>query len=262
MSTDLESYWHELVTAALLGTDRRQPPIPPPGPVADLIDDAVRPDDASRMLAAVSSVAAARRAAFVAGAPAGQLQMPDPDERLYCNAAAVATWRTVVAEWPVLEDEWVLTVIEGGMRVPPDALVEQLQRHRGDATRRARTAIAGGPLAVWLVDHVPSLAATTRAIASAEAVANLPELPVPPELTHLLTADAHTFVRRLAQGFDSGEFRAPHRAVLVNLFARCRPEVLANAAATFSTAHVGLALALADLAKLRHRMLTELGAAV
>jgi hypothetical protein len=82
---------------------------------------------------------------------------------------------------------------------------------------------------------------------------------VPPELAHLLRADAHTFVRRLAQGFDAGEFGAPHRAVLVNLFARCRPEVLPNAAATFSRANVGLALALADLASLRHRMLTELG---
>jgi hypothetical protein len=259
VSIDLETYWHDLVTAALLGTDRRQPPAAPSGPVADLIDDAVRPDGASRMLVAVGAVAAARRAAFVAGPPAGQLQMPEPDERMCCSAAAVATWRTIVAEWSVLEDEWVLTVIQRGLRVPPDALVEQLQRHRGDATRRARIAIAGGPLTGWLVDHVPSLAATTRATASAEAVADLPELPVPPELAHLLRADAHTFVRRLAQGFDAGEFGAPHRAVLVNLFARCRPEVLPNAAATLSRANVGLALALADLASLRHRMLTELG---
>jgi len=262
VSNDLDTYWNELVTAALLGTDRREPPAPPAGPVADLIADAVRPDDASRMLAAVGAVAAARRAAFTAGPPAGRLQLPDPDERSCCSAAAVATWRTVVAEWPVLEDEWVLTVIQRGLRVPPDALVEQLQRHRGDATRRARVAIAGGPLTAWLVDHLPSLAATTRATVSAEAVANLPELPVPRELAHLLTADAHTFVERLAQGFDAGEYGAPHRAVLVNLFARCRPEVLPNAAATFSRANVGLALALADLATLRHRMLTELGVTV
>lgn len=262
MSDDLEAYWQELVTAALLGTDRRQPPAPPAGPVADLVDDAVRPDGASRMLAAVAAVSAARRAAFVAGPAAGPLQPPEPDQRLCCSAAAVATWRTLIAEWPVLEDEWVLTVIQRGMRVAPDALVEQLQRHRGDATRRARVAIAGGPLAVWLVDHVPSLAPTTRATATAEAVACLPELPVSPELAHLLTADAHTFVRRLAQGFDAGEFGAPHRAVLVNLFARCRPEVLPNAAATFSRADFGLGLALADLASLRYRMLTELGVAI
>lgn len=123
-------------------------------------------------------------------------------------------------------------------------------------------AIAGGPLADWLVEHVPSLAATQRKQPSAEAVAALPELPVPPELAHLLTADAHTFVRRIGQGFDAGEFSAPHRAVLVNLFARCRPEVLANAATTFGRAQFGLALALGDLAALRRRMLAELGVAV
>ena len=262
MSADLDAYWNELVTAALLGTDRREPPTPPAGPVADLVDDAVRPDAAARMLAAVGAVAAARRSAFVAGPPAAPLQPPEPDERLCCSATAVATWRTVVDEWPVLEDEWVLTVIQRGMRVPPDALVELLQRHRSDATRRARVAVAGGPLAAWLVDHVPSLASTTRKSASAEAVAELPELPVPPGLAHLLTADAHTFVRRLAQGFDAGEFSAPHRAVLVNLFVRCRPAVLANAASTFSRANVGLALALGDLAALRGRMLSELGMAV
>lgn len=262
MSSDLDHYWHELVTAALLGADRREPPPPPAGPVADLVDDAVRPDGASRMLAAVAAVAAARRAAFVAGPPAGRLQPPEPDPRPTCSSAAVATWRTVVAEWPVLEDEWVLTVIERRLRVPPDALVELLQRHRGDAVRRARVAIAGGPLAAWLVEHVPSLAATQRTQPSAEAVATLPELPVPPELAHLATADAHTFVRRIAQGFDAGEFSAPHRAVLVNLFARCRPEVLADAATTFGRAQFGLALALGDLAALRRRMLAELGLAV
>ena len=167
-----------------------------------------------------------------------------------------------LADWPVLEDEWVLTVIRRGMRVPPDALVELLQRHRGDAVRRARTVIAGGPLAQWLVDHLPSLAATTRATAAAEAIAELPELPVAPNLEHLIEADAHTFVRRIAEGFEVAEFGSPHRAVLVNLFARCRPEVLANAASTLGRSTIGLALALADLAALRHRMLAELGEAV
>lgn len=262
MSGDLDAYWQELVTAALLGTDRREPPVPPAGPVADLVDDAVRPDGAARMLAAVGAVSAARRAAFVAGPPADPLQPPEPDERPCCSSTAVATWRTVIAEWPVLEDEWVLTVIRRGMRVPPDALVELLQRHRSDAVRRARVAVAGGPLTRWLVDQLPSLAAATKSTAPGEAVAELPELPMPPDLAPLLEADAHTFVRRLAQGFDAGEFGSPHRAVLVNLFARCRPEVLPNAASTFGRSDIGLALALADLASLRHRMLTELGVVV
>lgn len=254
----LDRYWSELVTTALLGTDRRDPPEPPPGPVADLVADTVRADGASRMLAAVAAMTAARRAAFVAGAAADPLRPPDVDDRPWCSPAAVATWRTIVEEWPVLEDEWVLTVVERGLRLPPDALVELLQRHRNDAVRRARVAIAGGPLSRWIVEQIPSLAAVARGSVDAETVASLPELPVPPELAELLVADAHTFVRRLVPGFESGGFGPPHRAVLVNLFARCRPAVLVDAADALEQTHVGLALALADLGRLRHRMLAEL----
>ncbi len=255
----LDEFWAELVTAALLGTDRRDPPTPPAGPVADVVDDALAPDGASRLLATVGSMAAARRAAFVPTAPTELLQPPDVDERPMCSAAAVATWRDVLAEWSVLEDEWVLTLVEQGLRLPPDALVELLIRHRGDAVRRARVAIAGGPLARWLVDQLPGLAATTGATASADAVATVPELPVPPELAELLAADAHTFTARLIPAFDAGAFGPPHRAVLVNLFARCRPAVLVDVADELERTSIGLALALADLARLRHRMLVELG---
>lgn len=259
-SGDLDATWRELVTAALLGTDRRPPPIPDVGPVADLVADAVRPDDAARMLAAVGAVAAARRAAFVPGPPADTPQVAIADARGWCSPRAVATWREIVREWPVLEDEWVLTVIEQGRRVPPDALTELLIRHRGDAVRRARVALAGGPVTGWLTDHVPALAATTGATAPAEAVASLPDLPVSPELADLLGADAHTFAARLASGFETAGFGQAHKAVLVNLVARCRPAVLVDAAGALERTRVGLALALADLARLRHRMLLELGA--
>lgn len=261
-STELDAVWRELVTAALLGTDRRTPPIPTHGPIGDLVADAVRPDDASRMLAAVGAVAAARRAAFVPGAPVPALQPPADDRRPWCSASAVATWRAVVAEWPVLEDEWVLTVIERGMRVPPDAVAELLVRHRADAVRRARVAVAAGPVAAWLTEHVPGLAGPAGRTVPAEAVTSLPELPVPVELAELLTADAHTFVERLIPGFESMTYGPAHKAVLVNLFARCRPAVLLDAAAALEHQQFGQALALADLARLRHRMLTELGASV
>lgn len=256
---DLDGYWRDLVTAALLGTDRRPPPIPLVGPVGDVVADAVRPDDASRMLAAVGAVAAARRASFVAGPPAVGLQPPDADERPWCTTAAVAAWRSVIAEWPALEDEWVLALIEQGLRLPPDALVELLFRHRGDVLRRARVALAAGPIAAWLTEHVPGLEPTSGGSATADAVTSLPELPVPPELAELLTADAHTFVQRLVPGFESAAYGPAHRAVLINLLARCRPSVLLDVADALERAHVGLALALADLARLRHRMLTELG---
>ena len=257
--TSLDEYWRELVTAAMLGTDRREPPRPPAGPVADLVADALRPDGASRMLATVAAVAAARRAGFVPGPPSDLLQPPEPDERPLCSPAAVATWRRIVADWPVLEDEWVLTVIERGFRLAADALVELLARHRSDGVRRARVVLAGGPTARWLSGHVPELAPGSQRRVDAEAVASVPELPIPPELHDLLRGDAHTVSSRLAGGFEAGSFGPPDRAVLVNLLARCRPAVLVEAADALARTGVGPALALADLALLRHRMLTELG---
>ncbi len=254
----VDEYWQELVTTALLGTDRRPPPAPPPGPVADVVDDTLRPDGAARMLAAVGAMAASRRAAFVALDPADALQPPEHDDRPWCSSAAVATWRTIVAEWPELEDEWVLTLIESGRRLPPDALVELLLRHRNDVVRRARVAIAGGPVAAWVSELVPEVGSAVARTASAEAVASLPELAIPPELADLVAADAHTFVGRLMPGFEAGGYGPAHRAVLVNLLARCRAAVLIDTADALSSVGSGLAIALEDLCRLRHRMLGEL----
>ena len=38
MTTSVDVYWQQMVTAALLGTDRRDPPVPPDGGLADLAD--------------------------------------------------------------------------------------------------------------------------------------------------------------------------------------------------------------------------------
>lgn len=255
----LDAYWHDLVGTAMLGTDRRDPPDPPPGPVADLVDDALRPDGASRMLAAVAAVAAARRAGFVPGRSVTPLRGPEPDVRPVCSPAAVATWRRVVSEWPVLEDEWMLTLIEQGLRLPPDAIVDSLLRHRSDGVRRARVVVAGGPAAAWLAGHFAELEAPSGRRVDVGSVTTVPELPIPPDLELLVPLDAHSFSTRLADGFDSGVFGPPDRAVLVNLIARCRPAVLVDAAGALDRTGVGHALALADLARLRHRMLIELG---
>ena len=257
MSAPLDELWGELVTAALLGTDRRNPPDLADGPLADVVADAVRADPAERLLTAVAAVAAARRAAFRPGPPAAALQSPEADSRPVVPAAAADDWRTIVAEWPVLEDEWMLTVIARGWRLSPDVLVAALLRHRGDAVRRTRVVLAGGPLAAWATDHVEALTPRGGTLrVPAEAVHTLPDLPVTPEMAPLLRADAQTFVRSFGAAVDgAGPALKP---VLVNLLARCRPEVLADAAAALTHHGYGLALALADLAGLRERALAVL----
>jgi hypothetical protein len=258
----LEEHWRELVTAALLGTERRSPPPPPVPGIAAVVDDLVPPDDAARMLATVAAVTAVRRAAVLPLPTADRLLAPAPDERSMTPPTASDTWRTVAGEWPVLEDEWMLTVIATGQRLAPDVLVAALLRHRNDAVRRARVALAGGPASAWVTDHVPALVATGGGrTVPAEAVASLPNLAIPPDLAELLVLDAHTFVRRLMPGFASGEFGPAHRAVLTNLLARCRREVLPDAAEALAREGTVLAVPLAELCRLRHRMLAELGVA-
>jgi hypothetical protein len=67
----------------------------------------------------------------------------------------------------------------------------------------------------------------------------------------------------LAAGLSSAELGRAHKAVLVNLLARMQPASLPAVAQAIdrvdpTSPSIGLAFALADLAHLRHHMLTEL----
>ncbi len=263
---DIADSWSQLVAVAMLGTDRRNPP-EPAGVIADLVDDTVRSTPSERMLAQVAATVAVRRAGVLPGPPRPPVAGPGVDARVICVPAAAERWHHVITSWPVLEDEWMLAVLTNGWRVPPDLVPELLTRHRSDPIRRARAELACGPLAGWLVGHLPELAArgsgTARPDPSVDDIAELPTLPIPPDLEPLLVADGKQVARQLARAIDSGQLLHAHRAVLVNLIARLRPDALGNVAAALESidgASLGFALAsvLADLARTRQRMLDEL----
>jgi hypothetical protein len=118
-----------------------------------------------------------------------------------------------------------------------------------------------------MIDWSPRLACSAKqspaALAAIEMAAELPALPIVPELESLLTAKPADAARTLAAGLASAQFGTPHRAVLVNLLARISPASLPAVAKAIdrvdpSSPSIGLAFALADLAHLRHHMLTEL----
>jgi hypothetical protein len=267
--TEVE-HWRELLATAMLGTDRRNPP-EPTGLIADLVDDTVRSTPSERMLAQVAATVAVRRAGVLPGPSRPPIAGPDTDGRPVCVPAAADRWHHVVSSWPVLEDEWLLKVITNGWRVPPEMVPELLARHRTDPVRRARAELACGPLAGWLVGHLPELAARGAAGSqpdpSAEDVAELPPLPIPADLEPLLFADGAVVARQLAAAIDSGTLVHAHRAVLINLLARMRPDALGEVATALEAVDgtsIGFALAsvLADLARTRQRMLDELSNAV
>ncbi|MEO1058172.1 MAG: hypothetical protein AAFY28_14775, partial [Actinomycetota bacterium] len=150
-ATDLELRWQALVTVALLGTDRRDPPVGHTV-VDDLVADTQHTRPAARLLAQAAALTAAQRAGRRSDPPLDPFAPPPRDDRPACPAAAVTRWRHVVAVWPVLEDEWLVCVMAGGWRVDPVLVPELLLRHRRDMARLMLVDAAAGPLARWLVD--------------------------------------------------------------------------------------------------------------
>ena len=262
--TTLEHYWAELVGAALLGTDRREPPPSPSGPLAEFDAGHPQPTASQRLLQQVATCVAVRRAGVVPAAPTPGMAPPQPDPRPITPAVASRTWRTVVDDWPLLEDEWVLTVLESGRRLAPDLVPLLLARHRNDAVRHARAVLAAGSLAEWLIEWIPTLGCSRRSLSQVNlaSVRLLPELPITPDLAALLQ-HPEAIGSRLAESLSAGRFGKPHLPVAQNLLARMPATHLGEVAAALDAVNpaspsIGFAFALADLARLRHRMLTEL----
>jgi hypothetical protein len=259
----LGDYWRDMVTVALLGTDRRDPPTPPGGGLADLAADDPQPTPSQRLLQQVSGCAVAQRAGVLPGPTAPLVAPPDDDPRPITPPVVTATWRRIIADWPVLEDEWVLAVIQSGHRLAPELVVPLLARHRTDATRHARALVAAGTLGQWMIEWSPRLACAAKRAAVMEAIGELPELAIVPDLLPVLWATPKQAAHTIAGGLSSGVFGISHRAVLVNLVARLNPVSLPMLAEAIgrvdpSLPTIGLAFALADLSRLRHQMLTEL----
>ena len=246
-------HWHDLVTVSLLGTDRRDPPEPPPGPLADVVDDVAAVSPSERMLAAVGACVAAR------AAPASSHCRRQPGSRRptttnarWCRLQRPADggrssgtgrcWRTSGCSRPS---------VRGG------------DRRRTCSSRccggTAPTSPAwpaslrfGGPVAGWLYEHQPAL----RPPSSPRPPGvddDLPALAVPPTLLPLLSAPPAPVVAAVVGGFVDGTFGLTHRAVLVNFIARARPDSLqalsvALGGEEIPTQHAGLAHSLADLA--------------
>jgi hypothetical protein len=256
-------YWREMVTVALLGTDRREPPTPPQGGLTDLAVDDPQSTPSQRLLQQVAGCTVAQRAGLLPTERAPLTAPPDDDPRPVTPPSTTATWRRIRSDWPVLEDEWMLAVIHSGRRLSPELVVPVLARHRTDATRHARALVAAGSLGRWMIEWTPRLACTARVPASMEAIGELPELAIVPDLLPVLSAPPTRAARIIADGLASGVFSTSHRAVLVNLVARIDPASLpalgeAIGAIDPGAPAIGLAFALADLARLRDRMLTEL----
>ncbi|MGW7713166.1 DUF5691 domain-containing protein [Streptomyces chartreusis] len=161
------SAWEELVTAALLGTERRTPPGCPPGreaPVA-LLD-----------AAAVETV---RRRAGLRPARAADRPQPAPaDPRPALPPAAARRLAMLLADRPgaggggrrgtapdlvELLPEWLARANDRGLAPPPEVLPALLDAARGRTDLRPAALTFAGPRAVWLARLNPDWRFALRA---------------------------------------------------------------------------------------------------
>jgi hypothetical protein len=257
----LGAHWAELVSVGLLGTDRRPVPAPPPGALAELAAEAPPPDAAAALIQQVAALTAVRRAGLRPRPAPAALAPPPADLRPATPPAAGEVLHQVLATWPILEDEWLERASAGGWRLAPELVAPLLVRHRGDPARRARVEALAGPLAAWLVDHLPQLAAARTP--SPSAPVSPAELVLPAELAALPAADPAAVVRVVAGGVQRGAFGPAHRAVVELALARVRPDALepladALRAVAESGQGRGLAGLLGDLAHTRAALVAAL----
>ncbi|MFJ8536248.1 DUF5691 domain-containing protein [Streptomyces sp. NPDC093591] len=159
--------WEELVTAALLGTDRRTPPGCAPG------------REAPAALLDAAAVETVRRRAGLRPARAAQRPQPAPEDlRPKLPPAAARRLAMLLADRPgaagggrrgtapdlmELLPQWLATANERGFAPPPQSLPALLDAARGRTDLRPAALAFAGPRAVWLARLNPDWRFALRA---------------------------------------------------------------------------------------------------
>ncbi|MFF4866121.1 DUF5691 domain-containing protein [Streptomyces sp. NPDC001231] len=164
--------WEELVTTALLGTDRRTPPGGTPGRTAPMA------------LLDAAAVQTVRRRAGLRPAPAARRPEPAPeDPRPPLPAAAARRLAMLLADRPgaaagrrgtapdlmELLPQWLAAANAHGYAPPPEALPALLDAARARTDLRPAALAFGGPRALWLAGLNPDWRFALRAAPGAGA---------------------------------------------------------------------------------------------
>ncbi|WP_328879830.1 DUF5691 domain-containing protein [Streptomyces sp. NBC_00299] len=180
------SAWEELVTAALLGTDRRTPPGCAPGQEAPLA------------LLDTAALETVRRRAGLRPARAARRPRPAPeDPRPALPPAATRRLAMLLTDRPgagggrrgtapdlmELLPQWLATANDRGFAPPPQLLPALLDAARGRTDLRPAALTFAGPRAVWLARLNPDWRFALRATPGGGA--SLPHLDNPAEVQQL-----------------------------------------------------------------------------
>jgi hypothetical protein len=202
--------WHQLVTTAVLGTDRR--PLPAPGAGWDSLIPA---DDAAvQLLNRAAAVATARRAGVQPG-PCPPAMSPAPlDDRPTCpQTASDVLARLLAGQHDVLLPEWFALCESGGWQPPRHLVPTMLLRGRRNPAFDAVVRRAVGPLAAWLAEAMPELGIkVVAAPAPAGADPFAPPAP-PPDSGAVVTAITQMFLDRSASWAAAAQLRIAVAAI-------------------------------------------------
>ncbi len=186
--------WAHLVTAAVLGTDRRPLPVPPAG-----WDRERRGDAAVELLDRAAAVATARRAGIEPGPRPAMIAPVPVDTRPQCSSAASSILsRLLRGEHDIVLAEWFDRCAAAGVQPPAHLVPTLLLRGRRFAAFDAAVRRAVGPRAEWLAEAMPELriaAAASTAAAGADPFAR-PTQPV--DSGAVVTAIVGAFIERAA----------------------------------------------------------------
>jgi hypothetical protein len=186
--------WSNLLTAAVLGTDRHPLPAPQPGwesltPTADA---------AIELLNRAAAVATARRAGAKPGPARPAVAPAPPDPRPTCSPVAANVLSTLLrGEHGVLLPEWFVRCEAARLRPPAHLVPALLLRGRRQPSFDAIVRRVIGPVAVWLAEAMPELGITAKEPKPPPGDEFVPP-PRPPDSGAVVSAIIDTFVERSA----------------------------------------------------------------
>ena len=205
IATSAGAEWAQLITTAVLGTDRR--PLPRAAAGWETVADAE--DPATELLNRAAAVATARRAGVQPDEAPLLLGPPPADDRKMCSAdAANQLIRLLRGEHEVLLAEWFARCAGSCRRPPPQLVPTLLLRGRRNPAFDIVARAVIGPLAAWLADAMPDLGIKPNpAVLPAGADPLLAPKP-PSDSGAVVTAIANTFLDRTATWAAAAQMRS------------------------------------------------------
>ncbi|MCC2668826.1 MAG: hypothetical protein K0Q72_1297 [Armatimonadetes bacterium] len=152
------SLWHDLITTALVGTERQAPPAPEAGtPLGDALAGLERREPAAALLSAAGAASLYERAGRLPSRDARPAPVPaEPDAQPTCSPRSAQHLELMLSGTHAAAlPEWLGLAVRRGFRVPERLLPELLQAGRQSREFREPILQVAGKRGRWLAAQNP-----------------------------------------------------------------------------------------------------------